>query len=131
MKPTLDAYVSKDPRIIQVYTEAKRRYAEAGHAHHNFLHVLRDLYRALLIAEEEEGVDYSVLIPSVLLHDIGFCTHEHGKEGHDAVGARMAAEMLPSMGYRQEEMSSRRRDWCSFFSGARSSVSFRSPSMNS
>jgi uncharacterized protein len=104
LNPTLDAYVSADPRILQVYREAKHRYAEAGRAHHNFNHVLRDLHRALLIAQEEEGVNYTVLIPSVLLHDIGFCTHEHGKEGHDAVGARLAAEMLPSMGYRQNEI---------------------------
>jgi predicted metal-dependent HD superfamily phosphohydrolase len=104
LDPTLDAHVSKDPRILQVYREAKRRYAEAGRPHHNFDHVMRDLHRALLIAQEEEGVDYTVLIPSVLLHDIGFCTREHGKEGHDAVGARLAAELLPSVDYGQEEV---------------------------
>ena len=104
MNPTLDAYVNKDHRILHVYREAKRRYAEAGRPHHNFAHVMRDLHRALLIAREEEGVNYNVLIPGVLLHDIGFCTHEHGKEGHDAVGAALAAKMLPPVGYGQEEI---------------------------
>lgn len=104
MNPTLDDYVSADPRILQVYGEAKRRYAEAGRPHHNFIHVMRDLHRALLIAKEEDDVNYTVLIPSVLLHDIGFCTDQHEKEGHDAAGARLAAEMLSSVGYQREEI---------------------------
>jgi hypothetical protein len=62
LNPTLDAYVSADPRILQVYREAKRRYAEAGRPHHNFNHVMRDLHRAFLIAQEEEGVNYTVKI---------------------------------------------------------------------
>jgi len=104
LNPTLDAHITADPRILQVYREAKGLYAKAGRPHHNFIHVMRDLHRALLIAQDEEGVDYTLLIPSVLLHDIGFCSPEHGKEGHDAVGAQMAAELLPSMGYGQEEI---------------------------
>lgn len=104
MNLTLDAHISTDPRILEVYREAKGRYTEAGRPHHNFAHVLRDLHRAFLIAREEEGVDYSVLIPAVLLHDIGFCSSDHGKEAHDSVGARVAAEMLPSLGYEQSEI---------------------------
>ena len=70
MKRTLDVYVRQDPRILRVYLEARKKYDQAGREHHNFQHVLRDLYRALVIAETEESVDFTVLIPSVLLHDI-------------------------------------------------------------
>ncbi len=105
MNPTLDAHVQKDPRILAVYMEALRRYSEAARAHHNFTHVMRDLHRALLIAEEENPVNYSILIPSVLLHDIGFCTPGFKKEGHDLAGARLAGEMLPPLAYEEKEVS--------------------------
>ena len=105
MNPTLDGHVRKDPRILAVYMEARRRYNETARAHHNFTHVMRDLHRALLIAQDENPVNFSVLIPSVLLHDIGFCTPDFKKEGHDIAGARLAAEILPSLAYEDKEVS--------------------------
>ena len=105
LNPTLDEHVRNDPRILAVYMEARRRYGEAARAHHNFTHVLRDLHRALVIAREESSVNYATLIPSVLLHDIGFCTPDFEKEGHDLAGARMAAEMLPPLAYEDKEIA--------------------------
>jgi len=105
LNPTLDGHVQKDPRILAVYLEARRRYNATARAHHNFTHVMRDLHRALLIAEDEDSVNYSVLIPSVLLHDVGFCTPDFKKEGHDAAGARLAGEMLPPLAYEDKEVS--------------------------
>ena len=96
---TLDDYVAQDPRILDVYMEARRRYGQLPLYHHGFHHVLRDLYRALLIAKAEGGVDYSVLIPSVLLHDIGFCSQDFQSVGHDVAGARLAQEILVDLGY--------------------------------
>lgn len=63
---------------------------------------MRDLYRSLVIAEEEDSVDYSVLIPSVLLHDIGFCTPDFHKLGHDVAGARLAHEITVNLGYDEQ-----------------------------
>ena len=103
MKPTLDEYIQRDPRILKVYEEARRRYAEVKLFHHNFIHVMRDLHRALVIAADEGSVDYGILIPSVLLHDIGFCTPDFKKLGHDVTGARLAAEILKDLGYSQDE----------------------------
>lgn len=99
MKYTLDEHVKRDPRILTVYLEARRRYANPELSHHNFRHVIRDLYRALIISEDEASVDYSVLIPSVLLHDIGFCSQDFRKLGHDLAGANLAREILSSLGY--------------------------------
>ena len=99
VKLTLDKHVKQDPRILKVYFEARRRYSEAGREHHNFTHVMRDLYRSLVIAREESSVDYGILIPAVLLHDIGFCTQKHIKVGHDVAGAELAMQILPPLGY--------------------------------
>ncbi len=103
MEPTLDEYIQRDPRILKVYEEARRRYAEVELFHHNFTHVMRDLHRALVIAADEGCVDYGILIPSVLLHDIGFCTPDFKKLGHDVAGKRLAAEILKDLGYSEDE----------------------------
>ena len=105
MNPTLDEHVRNDPRILAVYMEARRRYREAARAHHNFTHVMRDLHRALVIAADESSVNYSILIPSVLLHDIGFCVPAFKKEGHDLAGAHLVAQMLPPLAYEDKEVS--------------------------
>jgi HD superfamily phosphodiesterase len=99
LKYVLDRYMKEDPRVLDVYREAKRRYVAMGLHQHNFHHVLRDLYRGLIIAASEEPVKYGVLIPSVLLHDIGFSAPEFKKEGHDVVGARIGREILRSLGF--------------------------------
>jgi uncharacterized protein len=100
----LDDHIQKDPRILQVYLEARRLYRAENRFHHNFDHVLRDLYRALVIAETEASVDYSVLIPAVLLHDIGFFDPAHKLIGHDEAGACLAEGMLGGLGYEKETL---------------------------
>ena len=99
MRYFLDSHVKEDPRLLDVYVEAKRFYAEMDLCQHNFHHVMRDLYRALMIAASEEPVKYSVLIPSILLHDIGFSDPAFKTEGHDVVGARIASKILRSFGF--------------------------------
>ena len=103
MKPTLDEHIQRDPRILKVYLEARRRYGEVVLFHHNFTHVMRDLHRALVIAADEKSVNYGILIPSVLMHDIGFCTPDFKKLGHDVAGARLAVEILKDLEYTDDE----------------------------
>ena len=103
MKLTLDEHIQRDPRILRVYLEARRRYGEVVLFHHNFTHVIRDLHRALVIAAAQESVIYDILIPSVLLHDIGFCTPDFKKLGHDVAGARLAVEILEDLDYTADE----------------------------
>jgi hypothetical protein len=88
---------------MKVYQEARCRYAEVDLLHHNFAHVMRDLHRALVIAADENSVDHGILIPSVLLHDIGFCTPDFKKLGHDVAGKRLAVEILKDLGYSEAE----------------------------
>ena len=103
MKPTIDEHIQRDPRILRVYLEARRRYAEVNLSHHNFTHVMRDLHRALVIAADQGSVNYDILIPGVLLHDIGFCESDFKKVGHDVAGARLAAEILKDLDYTADE----------------------------
>ena len=103
MKPTLDEHIQRDPRILKVYLEARRRYAQVVLFHHNFTHVMRDLHRALVIAADQGSVNYDILIPSLLLHDIGFCTPDFKKLGHDVAGARLAVEILKDLDYTEDE----------------------------
>jgi HD superfamily phosphodiesterase len=103
LKPTLDEHILRDPRIVNVYLEARRRYIAAELFHHNFTHVMRDLHRALVIAADHGSVNYDILIPSVLLHDIGFCTPDFKKLGHDVAGARLAVEILKDQNYTEDE----------------------------
>jgi hypothetical protein len=103
LNPTLDEHIQQDPRILKVYLEARRRYAEVVLFHHNFTHVMRDLHRALIIAADHESVNYGILIPGVLLHDIGFCTPDFKKLGHDVAGARLAVEILKGLEYSEDE----------------------------
>lgn len=103
MKPTLDEHIQRDPRILKVYLEARRRYSEFKFKHHNFGHVMRDLHRALVIAADQGSVDYNILIPSVLLHDIGFCSPDFKKLGHDVAGARLAVEIQNDLDYTGDE----------------------------
>ena len=97
--PTLDDHIANDPRALQVYLKARTAYNEHRLPHHDFLHILRDMHRALIIADAEPSVDYEVLIPAVLLHDIGFFTPDYKDLGHDVTGARLAAEWLLEFGY--------------------------------
>jgi hypothetical protein len=103
LKPILDEHIQRDPRILKVYLEARSRYAEVELCHHNFIHVMRDLHRALVIAADQGSVNYGILIPGVLLHDIGFCTPDFRKLGHDVAGARLAVEILKGLDYAEEE----------------------------
>ena len=98
----LDYFVEKDPRIKKVYNYAKEKYNKANLAQHNWAHVLRDLYRALVIAEEESGVNYSVLIPAVILHDIGVTEGKYSE--HEEKGLRIVKRDLLKLGYCMKEI---------------------------
>ena len=102
LKERLDAHVQRDPRLKEVYVTARRLYGQHDFLHHNFIHVMRDLYRALVIAEDEGGVDYSILIPAVLLHDIGFCSPAFRTLGHDVAGSQLSQEILEELGFEEE-----------------------------
>ena len=98
----LNYFIEKDPRIERVYNYCKEKYNKANLVQHNWEHILRDLYRTLVIAETEKNVNYNILIPSVLLHDIGATEDEYQK--HEDVGPLITKRDLPKFGYTKEEI---------------------------
>lgn len=98
----LNYFIKKDPRIAKVYNYSKEKYNKANLAQHNWEHILRDLYRSLVIAKTEKDVSYNILIPSVLLHDIGATEDEYEK--HEDVGPLIIKRDLPKFGYIKEEI---------------------------
>lgn len=98
----LDYFVEKDPRIKKVYDYAKEKYNKTNLPQHNWEHVLRDLYRALIIAETKNNVNYSILIPAVILHDIGVTEGKYSE--HEEKGLRIVKRDLSKLGYCMKEI---------------------------
>lgn len=98
----LDYFVKKDLRIKKIYDYAKEKYNKANLPQHNLEHILRDLYRALIIAETEKEVNYFILIPAVLLHDIGGTEGKH--QNHEETGALIIKRDLPKFEYSEKEI---------------------------
>jgi len=86
---------------------------------HDLDHVLRVYRLALLLAEKEknsnqkadrknkDGPDLEILLPAVLLHDIGRRLEEEDKSGnidHAVAGAEMAGPALAGLGYSQDNI---------------------------
>ncbi|NCS70636.1 MAG: HD domain-containing protein [Candidatus Aenigmarchaeota archaeon] len=98
----LTELTKKDPRIKKVYDYAKKKYDQADLPQHNFEHIIRDLFRTLMIADTEKGVNYSVLVPAVLLHDIGATEGDYWK--HNETGPKIAERDLPKFGFNNDEI---------------------------
>ena len=98
----LTELVKQDPRIKKVYDYAKKKYDDANLAQHNFEHIIRDLFRSLMIADTEECVNYSILVPAVLLHDIGVTEDDYWK--HTETGPKIVERDLPGFGFAEDEV---------------------------
>ncbi|MBL7169851.1 MAG: HD domain-containing protein [Candidatus Aenigmarchaeota archaeon] len=98
----LTELAKQDPRIKKVYDYSKKKYDEADLPQHNFEHVIRDLFRALVIADTEEDVNYSVLVSAVLLHDIGATEDDYWK--HVETGPKIVERNLPELGFNEDEI---------------------------
>jgi uncharacterized protein len=98
----LNFFIKKDSRIKKVYNYAKKKYIKANNFQHNWEHIIRDLYRALIIAETEKNVNYGILVPAVILHDIG--ATEDIYENHVKKGVEIVNRDLAKLGYNKEEI---------------------------
>ena len=82
-------YLADDDRLRAVATYTKQRFdAEKRLTAHNWEHISRDTLNAIVIGEAE-GADMSIVLPAIVMHDIGYLSgpdKDHGPRG---------AEMLP------------------------------------
>ncbi len=98
----LTELTKQDSRIKKVYDYAKNKYDKTNLPQHNFEHVIRDLFRALIIADTEKNVNYSILVPAVLLHDIGATEGDYWR--HVETGPKIAERDLPTFSFTKQEI---------------------------
>jgi len=98
----LNYFTKQDPRIKKVFDFAKIKYDKANVAQHNWEHIMRVLYRSLVIAETQKEVDYFILIPAAVLHDIGVAEESH--DNHEETGVLVVKRDLPKFKYTEEEI---------------------------
>ncbi len=71
--------------------------SEMTYAAHDFDHVMRVYKTCLSLAESEKNINYEVLLPAVLLHDIARSKEDEdctGEIDHAVLGAEMAESIL-------------------------------------
>jgi HD superfamily phosphodiesterase len=96
LREKLKAYLDQDSRLRSVVTYTKRRFdTEKKLTAHNWEHIYRDTINAIIIGEAE-GADMRVVLPAIVMHDIGYL---YGPpEGHGPRGADKLPEYLDAAG---------------------------------
>lgn len=87
LRAKLSGYLDRDSGLRAVVTYTKQRFdAETRLTAHNWEHIYRDTLNAIVIGEAE-GAEMRVVLPAIVLHDIGYLydgpTKEHGPRGAD------------------------------------------------
>ena len=105
LQKKLQDYLDQDQRLRSVLTYTKQRFdAENRLTAHNWEHISRDTLNAIVIGEAE-GADMGVVLPAIVMHDIGYL---YGPpEGHGPRGADKLAEYLDAaeISYPAEEIA--------------------------
>lgn len=81
-----------EKRLAELYHRIRTRFEASGLVAHNWDHTYRDIINAIWIGEAE-AADMGIVMPSMILHDIGFLFNPDFKTHHQ-VGAEKCAEFL-------------------------------------
>jgi len=98
----LGFYLSRCAELKSLYEVVKKDFNAKGLVHHNWMHITRDLAKAILVGEAEH-VEMRILLAGVLLHDIGRLYPELGKD-HCKAGADVAPKYLGDAGFSNEDV---------------------------
>jgi uncharacterized protein len=90
-KQRLQKYL-KELRVKKLYNKVKSEFEKRGPIAHNWDHIYRDIINAIWIGEAE-GADMNIVIPAVILHDVGFL-YDPDPSSHHLVGAKKCFEWL-------------------------------------
>lgn len=89
----LGEYLGRDKLYQQVFEYTKKQFeSRPDLTAHNWAHAYRDTLNAIVIGEAEKA-DMSIVLPAIIMHDIGFLYGASGKT-HGAVGADKLREFL-------------------------------------
>jgi hypothetical protein len=84
LRSKLEAYLARGDRLRAAAAYTKQRFdAEKRLTAHNWEHISRDTLNAIVIGEAE-GADMSVVLPAIVMHDIGYLfgpAKDHGPRG--------------------------------------------------
>ena len=98
MQAKLQGHLAKDERLRSVATYTKQRFdAETKLTAHNGEHIYRDTLNAIVIGEAERA-DMSVVLPAIVMHDIGFLygpAEDHGPRGAEKLPEYLEAARVP------------------------------------
>lgn len=89
-------------RIGRLYNALKTAFETRGPFAHNWDHTYRDTINAVWIGEAE-GADMDIVVPAILLHDIGFL-YEPDPYTHHVVGADQCPEWLADWSAAEAQM---------------------------
>ncbi len=77
----LNTYLNGSPGLHSLYRQVRERFEARRMIAHNWDHVYRDVINAIWIGEAE-AADMEVVLPAVVLHDIGFLYDPDFKTHH-------------------------------------------------
>ena len=83
-------------RFKKVHDEVKAAFEQHDLIAHSWDHIYRDTINAIWIGEAE-GAAMEIVIPAILLHDIGFL-HNPDPAVHNIIGAQKCADWLDGWG---------------------------------
>jgi len=87
----LQAYL-EDERIRKIHDSVKTAFESRDFIAHNWDHIYRDTINAIRIGEAE-GADMQIVLPAILLHDVGFL-YNPDPAVHHIIGAEKCADRL-------------------------------------
>jgi hypothetical protein len=98
----LTSYLEQDTYLRDIFEYTKIRFnSRTDLTAHNWEHARRDVLNGIVIGEAE-AADMSVVLPALVMHDIGFLYGATGKT-HGEVGASRLREYLNDSGIHGDE----------------------------
>ncbi|UCF98802.1 MAG: HD domain-containing protein [Spirochaetaceae bacterium] len=92
----------EEPRLRKLYRAAEAAFNEKDPIAHNWEHVRRDILHAVWIGLEE-GADMGIVLPAMILHDLGYVTHSHDPRQHPLHGSRECYRFLGDWTLEEQE----------------------------
>jgi len=95
----------EEPRLRKLYQTVEAAFKEKDPIAHNWEHIRRDILNAVWIGLDE-GADMEIVMPAMILHDLGYVTHSHDPKQHPVHGARECYRFLEEWTPEQREQIS-------------------------
>jgi HD superfamily phosphodiesterase len=89
---TLDAKLAEE-RYRTLYARMRDDFAKTNNIAHNWEHVRRVIVNAVYIALQEDA-DMDIVLPSIILHDLGYATNPEEPKKHPQNGAEKCYDYL-------------------------------------